>query len=61
MNWQEALEIVIAITRHAQYREHCSEADPRHEEWRAIVIRMASNPPDELPPIEHVPRGGCCG
>jgi hypothetical protein len=42
MTWEDALEIVVARTKHATYRKLCSDAHPDHEMWRARMIEKAT-------------------
>ena len=35
MNWETALTVVIALTRHERYRVLCSDSWPDHEAYRA--------------------------
>ena len=70
MNWETALTVVIALTRHERYRVLCSDSWPDHEAYRALMIRMAQGEDgiDSLAtrnsqlatPIIHAPLGGCC-
>jgi hypothetical protein len=50
MTWTEALEIVVARTRHERYRELCADDRPDHEVWRAKVVELAGTPA-EYPPL----------
>ena len=34
MNWETALTVVIALTRHERYRVLCSDSWPDHEAYR---------------------------
>lgn len=73
ISWPEALEIVVARTKHARYRHLCSEhnTDPESREgYRRLVITLATGiAPDPEPPTpedlalrEFVQRHGCgCG
>ena len=63
MNWELALTVVIALTRHERFRVLCSEAWPDHKAYRSLVIRLATGESPEvpsLPEIVHAPLGGCC-
>lgn len=52
MEWEEALESVIANGGPEKYREYCAESHPRHEDWRAKMIAKAGGePPVRYPPI----------
>jgi hypothetical protein len=57
--WTEALDAVVERTGVARYRELCDSSRPDHEEWRAIIVNMASEPvapvttPIAYPPL-HV-------
>jgi hypothetical protein len=76
MDWTEALDIVIARTKHEPYRTLCAEGHPHAETWRERMVAMATGQP--LPravdavlaeakaemgdaPIRTEPREGCCG
>lgn len=50
MTWEQALEIVIARTKHERYRDLCADDWPDHEAYRAEMIRMVSEPPS-FPPM----------
>jgi hypothetical protein len=43
MQWEEALEAVMALTGHVPFRTHCDESDPNHQAWRAEMIRKAAS------------------
>jgi hypothetical protein len=48
MNWTEALEIVVARTRHDAYRALCDEDNPdvtSRDAYRSLMISMASEEP----------------
>ena len=45
MTYPEALEIVIARTKHERYRQLCADDHPDHLAWRAHVIAEASGAP----------------
>lgn len=70
MDWTEALEIVVSITRHERFRWLTREANPDVESrdaYRRQVLKMAGHPAPEPTPEDvalraHVARrGGCCG
>lgn len=48
MDWREAIEIVIARTKHEPFRALCDESHPAHEGWRLRVQEMATQP---WPPV----------
>ncbi len=50
MDWQAAIEIVVARTGREFYRVACSDDRPDHPAWRAEMIRQASNEPPPAPP-----------
>ncbi len=61
MTWQEALDIVVAQTKHEKFREQCSDANhdtgPNSKEnFRALMLKMAA---DDYGP-STVKTGGCC-
>jgi hypothetical protein len=41
MTYVEALDIVVARTRHERFRELCADGHPDHGAWRAEMIRRA--------------------
>lgn len=41
MDWTEALELVIARTKHEPYRALCDESHPNHLAWRAKIVAKA--------------------
>ncbi len=43
MIWQDALEIIVARTKHERYRVLCSDSWIDHESWRAFIVRLAGN------------------
>ena len=47
MNWQEAIETVIAKTKHERLRELCDDAHPDHALHRRRVIAKATGKPAE--------------
>jgi hypothetical protein len=51
LSWQESLEHNIVLTGTESYRAKCNESHPKHEAWRAEMIRMATEPPIQYPPI----------
>lgn len=70
MTWLDALEIVIARTRHERYRWLCSEANPDAEQrdaYRRHMLTRAGHPAPAQPPapipaaFTGVPLGRCCG
>lgn len=53
MTLDEALEIVVARTRHERYRWHCSDDNPNargREAYRRSVLSLAGAPEPEPPP-----------
>jgi hypothetical protein len=53
MDWEEALEIVIARTRHEAFRRICADANPdirRRDAMRSTVVRVAMGEP-AYPPV----------
>jgi hypothetical protein len=61
MTWQEALEIVVARTKHERYRDLCSDECAMHEAYRALMIRQAIDEPELAPPDQSQPVTPCCG
>ena len=57
MSWEEALELVIASTRHERFRWLCSEDNPNAEQrdsYRRYVVYMATG--EQLaPPTQPTP------
>lgn len=49
--WAEALDIVVARTKHERYRALCADSHPDHEAWRAKMIEMAGKP--KYPPLRE--------
>ena len=45
MTYEDALEIVVARTKHERYRFLVSEANPDHEAWRAQIVALATGEP----------------
>jgi hypothetical protein len=45
MEWQEALEIVIAKTKHEAYRKACADENPQAEIWRHRMLVKAGQEP----------------
>lgn len=45
MDYAEAVEIVIARTKHERFRYLCSDDNPNREAWRAHVISEATGEP----------------
>jgi len=46
MTYNEALDIVIAKTKHERFRWLCSEENPEHNIWRNKIIELAGGKPD---------------
>ncbi len=55
MDWPEALETVIARTKHERYRDMCADGQPHAEVWRRRMLRMAGQPAPE-PAREPAPQ-----
>src|SRR5262245_51666885 len=51
MTWLEAVDVMVARTKHERYYELCGLAHPDHEIWRQEIVRLALN----LPPIPDPP------
>lgn len=51
MEWTEALDQVVARTRHERYRALCADAHPDHAAYRRLVIELATGTPAEYPPL----------
>lgn len=51
MDWREALEVVVARTKHEPFRRACADDHPQRETWRARMIEMATGAPPAYPPI----------
>jgi hypothetical protein len=49
MDWPEAIEVVIARTKHERYRELCDDTHPDHPAWRRRIIALATGEPESLP------------
>ena len=49
MTWTEALEIVVARTKHERYRVLCSDDHRDREIWRARLISHATGEPIQRP------------
>lgn len=57
MTWIEALDLVVARTRHGRYRWLCSDANPntrQRDAYRRAMLRKAGAP--EPPPMAAAPR-----
>lgn len=64
MDWSEALEIVIARTRHERFRVLCAGDHADHEVWRRKVIELAGGEPPpslDLPAIFAEAKAGAAG
>ena len=60
MTYLEALDIVVARTRHERFRWLCSDANPDahvREGYRALVLKLAGEPVSAPPPTPLVPLG----
>ncbi len=57
MTWTDAVDIVVARTKHEKYRELCEESRPGHDQWRAVVIAMAVEAPEYPPVTTQIVRG----
>jgi hypothetical protein len=56
MTWQNAMQVVVARTRHERYRWLCSDENPdvaSRDGYRRLVIKMAGGDPASVPPV-HV-------
>jgi hypothetical protein len=54
MTWEDALEIIVARTKHGPYREKCAASHPEHEIWRQRMISTATAEtprPTSFPPL----------
>jgi hypothetical protein len=51
LNWEQALERNVARTGTVSYRAKCAESHPNHEHWRKEMIRMATEPAPQYPPM----------
>lgn len=55
MDWQSALDLVVAHTRHEPYRAKCADDHPDHEAWRRKMLEKAAalegKPIPEFPPL----------
>lgn len=49
VDWREALESVVARTRHERFRALCADDHPDREAWRQQVISMATGEPPAVP------------
>ncbi len=47
MEWPEALETVVARTKHEPYRALCADGQPHADVWRRRMLRMAGQPAPE--------------
>jgi hypothetical protein len=54
VSWQDALEVVVARTKHERYRVLCSGSWPDHESYRQLMIEQATG---ALAPISEFPPG----
>ncbi len=68
MDWTEALDLFVARTRHERMRFLCSDGNPDHMEYRALVVRLAMGEPESPPTPDdlalraYVENHGCgCG
>jgi hypothetical protein len=50
MNWSEALELVVAKTKHSRYRALVASDHPDHEYWRRRIVELATGVID-YPPL----------
>jgi hypothetical protein len=51
LTWEESLELNVARTGTTSYRTKCAESHPNHEHWRKEMIRMATAPAPQYPPL----------
>ena len=49
MHWTDALEIIVARTRHERYRVLCADDHPDREAWRIRILAMAAEPEPAIP------------
>ncbi len=57
MTLAEALDIVVARTKHERYRMLCDPESPAYRPgYAAIVMRKAGTPEPELPPLRAMAR-----
>ena len=73
LDWNAALEIVVAKTKHERYRWLCSDECPDAAAYRGTVLRLAGMAPPPAPPKSPptpedlalrrlvASRGGSCG
>lgn len=68
IDWPEALEIMVARTKHERLRELCHESYPDHLAYRRLIVEQAGGDPlprpvpvvrEQLTPSPA--RVGCCG
>lgn len=45
MDWRQALDIVVARTKHEPYRALCADDHPEHPSWRARMVEKAVGEP----------------
>jgi hypothetical protein len=57
MNWYEALDVVVARTHHARYRDLCADDHPDHCAWRRLMLRLAAEDEDPVARRAAKPRG----
>ncbi len=60
MDFAEALDLVVATTKHERYRFLTSEECPDHEHYRALILEMATGVPRSKPeeppdPVKYPP------
>ena len=72
MTLEEAIEVVVARTKHERYRWLCSDENPdawSREGYRLLMLELAGAPaptptptPEDLALRAYVAKhGGCCG
>jgi hypothetical protein len=69
MSWEDALDLVVAVTGHARYRALCADTHPDRDIWRRRMLEQAQGWPSDpitrpapvtLPP-GPAPAAGPCG
>lgn len=53
MDWPEAVDQLVARTRHERYRDLCDGSHPDHALWRSKVVELATGeaPAPQYPPL----------
>lgn len=55
MTWDQALEIVIARTGHARYRQLCDASHESHVAYRDLMLKLAATPSLVSPAPSPIP------